>query len=146
MRRGGTHVALLIRDLSPLRGRRARIDRVAMKQEVAVLSASQPLVTEIRSILDQSHYSAFTLSELAELESYMRQRKSGVLILDLDQLPVTNHLLRDLKRRHPVTLVGVSAATVHPDLEESFRHHLFACLHSPLDPDHLLLVLDGAFA
>ena len=117
-----------------------------MKQEVAVLSASQPLVTEISSILEQSNYSALVLSDFAELEIYMRQRSSSVLILDLDQLPVTNHLLRELKRKYPVTLVAVSAEKVHPSLEESLRHHLFACLSKPLDPDDLLLVLEGAFA
>jgi DNA-binding NtrC family response regulator len=119
---------------------------MAMKQEVAVLSASQPLVAEIGSILEHSDYSAFILSDLTELEIYMRQRSSSVLILDLDRLPVTNHLLRELKKKHPVTLVAVSAEKVHPNLEESLRHHLFACLSKPLDPDDLLLVLEGAFA
>ena len=117
-----------------------------MKQEVAVISASQPLVTEISSILEQSNYSVLVLSDFAELEVYMRQRSGSVLILDLDRLPVTNHLLRELKRKHPVTIVGVSAEKVHPALEESLRHHLFACLQRPVDPDHLLLILEGAFA
>ena len=117
-----------------------------MKQEIAVISASQPLVAEISSILEQSTYSALILSDFAELENYMRQRGSSVLILDLDRLPVTNHLLRELKRKHTVTLVAVSAEKVHPSLEESLRHHLFACLQRPVDPDHLLLILEGAFA
>jgi hypothetical protein len=36
---------------------------------------------------------------------------------------ITNATLRELKRKHPLTIIALSREQFHPDLEESLTHH-----------------------
>ena len=66
-------------------------------------------------------------------------------MLDLDTEQVTNAALRELKKKHSLTIIALSGEHLHPDLEESLRHHIYACLGKPADPDELLYILRSVF-
>ena len=117
-----------------------------MKHEVGVLVSPESQSQVLRSILSQGPYSPLRLGSLDDVPQYMQGRESGVLILDLDSEPVTNVTLRELKKKHPLTIIALSREQFHPGLEESLRHHIYACLGKPADPDELLYVLKGIFA
>jgi DNA-binding NtrC family response regulator len=119
--------------------------RGPMKHEVAVLVSQEAQSQKLKSILSQGLYSPYVLDSLNDVANYMHGRKTGVLIVDLDTEQVTNAALRNLKKKHPVTVIALSREQFHPDLEESLRHHIYACLGKPVDPDELLYLLKGVF-
>jgi DNA-binding NtrC family response regulator len=116
-----------------------------MKQEVAVLVSPESQSQLLRSILSRGSYVPLRLESIDDVPQYMQGRESGVLILDLDSEPVTNTALRELKKNHPLTIIALSGEHLHPDLEESLRHHIYACLGKPADPDELLYILRSVF-
>lgn len=117
-----------------------------MKHEVAVLVSRESNNQELISILGQGSYAPFALNSMADASRYMLGRDKGVLIVDLDTEQVSNAALRDLKKKHPLTIIGLSREHLHPGLEESMRHHIYACLGKPVDPDELLYMLRSVFA
>ena len=116
-----------------------------MKHEVAVLVSQESQSQAVHSILRQGPYVACELSSMGDVSGYMNGRDEGVLIIDLDTELVTNIALRELKKKHPLTIIALSGEHLHPDLEESLRHHIYACLKKPADPDELLYMLRSVF-
>lgn len=116
-----------------------------MKQEVAVLVSQESHNQAILSILGQGPYAPFALGSMADIPRYMQGRESGVLLVDLDTEQVTNAALRALKKKHALTIIALSDAHLHPELEESLRHHIYTCLKKPADPEELLYVLRSVF-
>jgi DNA-binding NtrC family response regulator len=117
-----------------------------MNHEVAVLVTQESQSQAINAILSQGHYTPNELKSLDDVPIYMEKRESGVLIVDLDTEQVTNSALRKLKKKHDLTIIALSGKHLHPDLEESLRHHIYACLGKPVDPDELLYMLKSVFA
>lgn len=117
-----------------------------MKHEVAVLVTHQEFqFRTLGSILSQGPYAPYELGSLDDVPRYMQGRESGVLIVDLDTERVSNAALRELKKKHPITIIALSREQFHPDLEESLRHHIYACLGKPVDSDELLYLLRSVF-
>jgi DNA-binding NtrC family response regulator len=116
-----------------------------MIHEVAVLVSEKSLSEAIGSILSQGPFAPCPLTSMEEIPRYMRGRSRGVLVVDLDTEPVTNAGLRALKKSHPLTIIALSGENLHPGLEESLRHHIYACLRKPADPDELLYHLKSVF-
>lgn len=99
----------------------------------------------LHSILSQGPYAPYELASLDDVPRYMQGRESGVLIVDLDTEQVTNAALREVKKKHPITIIALSREQFHPDLEESLRHHVYACMGKPMDSDELLYLLRSVF-
>lgn len=116
-----------------------------MKHEVAVLVSQESESRALHTILSQGSYAPFDIGSLDDVQQYMRGRDRGVLIVDLDTEQVTNTALRELKRKHTITIIALSGKHLHPDLEESLRHHIYACLGKPVDPDELSYMLKSVF-
>jgi DNA-binding NtrC family response regulator len=108
------------------------------KPEVMVIDADQTRCREVCVLLGQIDYRATPLHSLADLERHLTHQPSGVMILDLDTVPVDNNFFRDLKKRYRgICILGVSSLSYHPGLEEAMGSHIYACLTKPLDPDEL---------
>jgi len=116
-----------------------------MKHEVAVLVSQESQSQTLYSILSQGPYAPQDLGCLDDVPQYMLGRDTGVLIVDLDTEKVTNAALRELRKKHALTIIALSGKHLHPDLEESLRHHIYACLGKPVDPDELLYMLKSVF-
>jgi DNA-binding NtrC family response regulator len=116
-----------------------------MKFEVAVLTSQRLLSQALHSILDQGPYVFYELDSMDDVARYMQGREKGLLIIDLDTEQVNNAVLREVKKKHPITIIGISSEKFHPGLEEAFKHHIFACLTNPLDSQELLYMLDSVF-
>jgi len=73
------------------------------------------------------------------LEPYLHASDCRAVILNLDNIAVTNRTLRDLKRKKPLTnIIALSERQFHPELEEAFREYISVCLKQPLDSDELV--------
>ena len=116
-----------------------------MKYEIAVLASQKLLSQALHSILDQGPYVLYELDSMDGVARYMQGREKGLLIVDLDTEHVNNAVLREVKKKHPITIIAISSEQFHPGLEEAFRHHIFACLTKPLDSQELLYMLKSVF-
>ena len=74
----------------------------------------------------------------AELENRLRERTFHAIIMDIDSLAADNRTIGRLAAASPkVAVLCVSRDRLHPQLQESIRQHVFACLAKPIDPDEL---------
>lgn len=106
--------------------------------EVMVIDADPASCREVCAWLGQREFRATPLHSLADLEKHLAQQPSGVVILDLDTVPVDNHFFRDLKKRHRgLCILGVSSLPYHPGLAEAMASYIYACLTKPLDMEEL---------
>ena len=68
------------------------------------------------------------------------------MVLNLDNIAVTNKTLRDLKRNNPaINIIAVSKRQFHPELEEALREYISVCLAEPVDTDELGYWLKSIF-
>jgi DNA-binding NtrC family response regulator len=109
-----------------------------VKNEIIVLDGDQTTGNELRSMLAGQPYSVTLVKTLTECEDYIEQHACFALILDLDTVSIDNRSIGRLKKKHPgISIIAKSDRTFHPELEESLRNFIFACLTKPLDSDEL---------
>jgi DNA-binding NtrC family response regulator len=110
-----------------------------MHEPIIVVHAGPKEGGELCVILDHHGYHAIALRSLDELTVTVRNGPCSAVILDLDSLPLDNRFIRNLCRDNPhVCVIGTSSRTFHPELEESMRTHISACLSKPVDEDELI--------
>ena len=74
----------------------------------------------------------------AELENRLRERPFHAIIMDIDSLAADNRTIGRLAAASPKgAVLWVSRDRLHPQLQESIRNHVFACLTKPIDPEEL---------
>jgi DNA-binding NtrC family response regulator len=74
----------------------------------------------------------------AELEDRLRERTFHAIIMDIDSLAADNRTIGRLAAASPKgAVLCVSRDRLHPQLQESIRNHVFACLTKPIDPEEL---------
>jgi DNA-binding NtrC family response regulator len=109
------------------------------KPGVWVIDADQEQGRKICALLTQLSYPATPLDALADLEKHLEGNPSGVVILDLDTVPVDNQFFRTFKRRRQdIHILVISSLPYHPGLEEAMGSYIYACLGKPLDPEELV--------
>jgi DNA-binding NtrC family response regulator len=112
---------------------------ILMHESIMVVDACPDESRKLCAILEHHHYSATPLQSLDELEAAVRKRVCHRVILDLDCLSVDNRFIRDLCKANPdLCVIGTSTRTFHPELEESMRTHISACLSKPVDEAELI--------
>jgi DNA-binding NtrC family response regulator len=117
-----------------------------MKKEIVVLDANQTQSQNICNMLEAHNYKTALLNSLSDLNSYMDENICPALILNLDNIAVTNKILKQLKTNNPLTsIIAVSERQFHPELEESLREYISVCLTKPVDPDDLIYWLKTVF-
>ncbi len=86
------------------------------------------------------------MNTIVELEPYLRASDCHAVILNLDNIRVTNKTFRDLKREKPrASIIALSERQFHPELEQAFREHISVCLKQPLDSNELVYWLRSLF-
>lgn len=98
------------------------------------------------ALLQRRDYRAMPLHSVMSLEREIQRSGYQVVILDLDSLPVSNRLVRDLKKMNPgVRIIGLSSRPFHPELKEAISNYMFACISKPLDEDELVYYLKSIY-
>jgi DNA-binding NtrC family response regulator len=116
------------------------------KKEVLVLDADKNQTKRLTDLLEDHRYSPKPLNSLVEFESYTKDHECRALILNLDNMAVTNKILRGLKQKKPrLNIIALSERQFHPELEESIRDYISVCLAKPLDSDELIYWLKSIF-
>jgi DNA-binding NtrC family response regulator len=110
--------------------------------KVLVVAGKEEHDRKVSALLKELNYTATLIPSLKDLEQELQKNAKVAVILDLDIVSVTNRFLRDLKKKYPeLPLLGISALSYHPGLEEIIGSHLLACLVKPVDVEELCLWL-----
>ena len=110
-----------------------------MEGPIIVVDADETESEALRVVLERDNYPAIALNSLEKLEEEIPESACGVIILDLDTLPVDNRFIRYLKRQKDnMHIIGLSSRPFHPELQEAVSTHIYACLAKPVDTDELL--------
>jgi DNA-binding NtrC family response regulator len=84
------------------------------------------------------------LHSLSQLMESIPGKSQPIVILDLDQLPLDDRFIRELVRCNPgVRILGLSTRPFHPELRESLKKHIYACLGQPPEREELIYCLKG---
>ena len=116
-----------------------------MKRAVVVLASDELQSETLCAMLTEKDFRPVPISDPAEATNSISETSCLALILDLDSISATNIMLRDLKKKHDITIIAVSERKLHPELAESMGSHIFASLVKPVDPDDLEYLLKGVF-
>ncbi len=117
-----------------------------MKNEVVVLDANQTRSQNICNMLKAHSFKTASLNSLSDLNGYMAEGLCPAVILNLDNITVTNKILKQFKAKNPLTnIIAVSERQFHPELAESLREYISVCLTEPVDSDELIYWLKTVF-
>jgi DNA-binding NtrC family response regulator len=117
-----------------------------MKKEVVVLDADTTQSQNLCEFLNDNTYTATPINSLANMDRYIAETDCRAVVLNLDNISVTNKTLRDLKRKKPaINIIALSKRQFHPELEEALREYISVCLAQPADTDELVYWLKAVF-
>jgi DNA-binding NtrC family response regulator len=117
-----------------------------MKKEVVVLDTDQKQGNNLCRLLTDYQYETAPLNSLKALDDYLEQSECRALIMNLDNISVTNKILKQLKAKNPlINIIAVSERQFHPELEEALREYISVCLAKPVDTDELMYWLKTIF-
>jgi len=113
-------------------------DNAGFTNTVVILGADAQDSEAICRIIEKGPYRTETCPTIGKLETMLASDPCRTVILDIDSVPLDNRTIRELTRSYPSTyFLCTSRERFHPDLKDAISHHLFACLHKPVDPDEL---------
>ena len=113
-----------------------------MKKEILVLDRDQTISDELGNLLAGEPYNIRVVNNLRACAAYLQTHSCSALILDLDTVDIDNCGIAQLKQHHPgLNIIAKSERTFHPELEESLRSAIVACLAKPLDRHDLSFML-----
>jgi len=113
-------------------------DKAGFTNTVAILAADAHDSKAICRIIEKGPYRTETCAGFRELEAMLASAPCRTVILDIDSVPLDNRTIRELTLSYPSTyFLCTSRERFHPNLKDAISHHLFACLHKPVDPDEL---------
>jgi DNA-binding NtrC family response regulator len=116
------------------------------EKEVIVLDSDTQQSQNLIAFLKDNAYSAKPINSLENMDQYLAEVDCRVVVMNLDNISVTNKILRDLKRNQPmVNIIAHSKRQFHPELEEALRENISVCLTEPVDTDELDYWLKSVF-
>jgi DNA-binding NtrC family response regulator len=109
-----------------------------MKKPIILVSSEEEQLAELSGTLGTHDYHAIATRSTDELEAFLREHSSRVIVLDLDTVPVDNRFFRNIKERNPALhIIVLSCLPFHPELKEAILSHIDVCLSKPLNADDL---------
>jgi len=117
-----------------------------VKKEILVLDPDERQSQNLRDLLTDHDYTTISMNSLANMDQYIAENDCRALILNLDNVAVTNKVFRELKRKKPLlNIIALSQRQFHPELEEALREYISVCLAKPVDSDELVYWLKTIF-
>jgi DNA-binding response OmpR family regulator len=114
---------------------------------VIIVDPDQKHSEALRLILESELYAPVSLGSLSDVRTQLETQRYRALLIDLDQTPLDNRFLKELRKEHPsLCVIGLSNRTFHPDLEEALSRYIDACFAKSGDYGELLYWLKTVFA
>jgi DNA-binding NtrC family response regulator len=108
------------------------------KFPVVIVSSDPGVWDQLKERLRTLHIAAKRVSDIDGLKVTLKRERCLAVMIDLDSVHLDNQTVRELALEPKCgRLFCMSEKTYHPDLTEAIRHHFFACLLKPVNPDEL---------
>jgi two-component system response regulator GlrR len=105
---------------------------------VFIVNADPQQSAYISHLLEDAGCLSNTVGSPAELKNLLKENACMAVIMDIDSVAVDNRTIRDLASAYPaIPFLCLSKERLHPELRDSIRDYIFACLTKPIDPDEL---------
>ena len=92
----------------------------------------------IALLLKQTAFKTQFVAAPSEIKKVLKDASFLAILIDIDSAAVDNRYIKDLASQFPtIPLLCISKDRFHPELKDSIRDHIYACLTKPIDPDEL---------
>jgi len=111
---------------------------ITVNKAVFFVNADPQQSADISHLLEDAGCLSKTVDSPAELKNLLKEEACMAVIMDIDSVVVNNRTIKDLASSFPaIPFLCLSKERLHPELQDSIRDHIYACLTKPLDPDEL---------
>jgi DNA-binding NtrC family response regulator len=108
------------------------------RKAILLMNADPEESAGIAHLLKEADFKTQSVTTSSELKKNLEDASFRAVIMDLDSIPMDNRSIKDLALQFPnAHFLGISKERFHPDLKDSIRDHIYACLTKPIDPDEL---------
>lgn len=108
------------------------------QKKILLMNADPEEIAGIAHLLKEADFNTQSVTSSSELKKKLENASFLAVIIDLDSKAVDNRSIKDLALQFPdVPFLCVSKERFHPELKDSIRDHIYACLTKPIDPDEL---------
>ncbi len=102
------------------------------------MNASPEESAGIALLLEQANLITQSVATPSELKTKIKDASFIAVIMDLDSVGIDNRTVKELASAFPsIPFLCLSKERFHPELKDSIRDHIYACLTKPIDPDEL---------
>ena len=107
-------------------------------RKIAVIDSDEKNRTRLCKLLEDYNFQSFPIKSLSETTQIFTSHQPGTIIIDIDELPVSDRFFKELKNKLPkVHILGISQRSYHPEMKESITSDFYACLKKPVDIEEL---------
>jgi DNA-binding NtrC family response regulator len=108
------------------------------RKAILLMNADPEESAGIAHLLKEADFKTQSVTTSSELKKNLEDASFIAVIMDLDSMPMDNRSIKDLTLQFPnAHFLCISKERFHPDLKDSIRDHIYACLTKPIDPDEL---------
>jgi CheY-like chemotaxis protein len=113
-------------------------DRNSRKVALLFWGADDATTEAVSDLVRRSGHSLECERSYADFEIRLRELAFDAIVIDIDSLSIANRDVARIASANPqLPIICISENRLHPDLEESIRKHILACVSKPIDPDEL---------
>ncbi len=117
-----------------------------MKSNIVVASTDNNWCQNLITILEKEHINTTQAWSIKKLERLLAPGSHIAAVIDIDIMPITNRIIRELTLRYSgVHFLCLSADRFHPDLKDAICYHIYACIKKPVDLDELLYFIRSIY-
>jgi DNA-binding NtrC family response regulator len=108
------------------------------RKPVFILNAEPEESDGIARLLEMANCPTQTVRTPSRLKELLKKNACMAVIMDIDSVAVDNRTIRELASAFPaIPLLCLSKERFHPELKDSIRDLVYACLTKPIDPVEL---------
>lgn len=108
------------------------------QKTILLMNADPEESAGIAHLLKEADFKTQSVKTSSELKKKRENASFTAVIMDLDSLALDNRSIKELALQFPdVPFLCISKERFHPELKDSIRDHIYACLTKPIDPDEL---------
>jgi DNA-binding NtrC family response regulator len=105
---------------------------------IFVVHAESEESSGISRLLGEAGCRVQTVGSPTELTDLLKDKACMAVIMDLDSVALDNRSIKKLAAQFPtIPLLCISKERFHPELQDSIRDHIYACLTKPIDQNEL---------
>jgi len=105
---------------------------------ILLMTANPEEIAGIAHLLKEADFNTQPVTSSSGLKKKLKDASFIAVIMDLDSMAVDNRSIKDLALQFPtIPFLCISKERFHPELKDSIRDHIYACLTKPIDPDEL---------